>query len=61
MADKLDIKKALVSHINVNDGTVEGIRYPGTSTFTVQFYPEAAPGPKEMESLFDEFILQMDI
>lgn len=60
MADKLVNKKAVVSYINVNDGTVEGIRYTDTPTFTVQFNPEAAPGPKEMMYLFDEFIALMD-
>lgn len=47
---------AEVSHINLNDGTVEGIRYKNKNIFTVQFHPEACPGPEDTEYLFDEFI-----
>ncbi|MGI6084572.1 MAG: carbamoyl phosphate synthase small subunit [Acetivibrionales bacterium] len=61
LSEKLDKNRAVVSHINMNDGTVEGIRYLDTPTFTVQFYPEASPGPKEMEYLFDDFIALMDM
>ncbi|NLE23780.1 MAG: carbamoyl phosphate synthase small subunit [Clostridiaceae bacterium] len=61
LAEKLDSKKAVVSHININDGTVEGIRYTDTPTFTVQFHPEASPGPKETEYLFDEFMALIDM
>lgn len=61
LAEKLDSNKAQVSYVNMNDGTVEGIRYLDTPTFTVQFNPEAAPGSKETEFLFDEFIALMDM
>lgn len=61
LAEKLDSKKAVVSHININDGTVEGIRYLDTPTFTVQFHPEASPGPKETEYLFDQFMALIDM
>jgi len=60
LADKLDDKKAVVSHINMNDGTVEGVRYLDTPTFTVQFHPEASPGPMDTGYLFDEFVQLMD-
>lgn len=56
IADSLDAKVATVSHINVNDGTVEGIRYNGIPAFTVQYAPECKPGPKSMEYIFDEFM-----
>jgi len=56
LADKLDPKKAEISHINMNDGTVEGVRYLDTPAFTVQFHPEASPGPMDTAYLFDEFI-----
>ena len=49
-------KYAQVSHINVNDGTVEGIVYSGKPVFTVQFHPEASPGPHDTSFLFDRFI-----
>lgn len=60
LAEKLDPKKAEVSHINMNDNTVEGVKYLDTPTFTVQFHPEASPGPMDTAYLFDEFISLMD-
>lgn len=50
---------AETSFINVNDGTVEGIRYTGKKIFTVQFHPEACGGPQDTAFLFDEFIEMM--
>ncbi len=51
---------AEISHINVNDKTVEGLRYLGKDIFTVQFHPEASPGPMDTEYLFDRFIEHME-
>lgn len=45
-----------VTHINLNDDTIEGIRYASHPTFTVQFHPEAHCGPQDTGYLFDEFI-----
>ena len=45
-----------ISHINVNDGTVEGIRMKNRPVFTVQYHPEGAPGPQDNNYLFDRFI-----
>lgn len=47
---------AEVSYINLNDGTVEGIRYKNKKISTVQFHPEACPGPEDTAYLFDEFL-----
>ena len=47
---------AEVSHININDGTVEGLNYKGNNIVTVQYHPEACPGPEDSSYLFDEFL-----
>ncbi|MGI6154092.1 MAG: carbamoyl phosphate synthase small subunit [Christensenellaceae bacterium] len=51
---------AVVSHKSWNDQTIEGVKYVGYPMFTVQFHPEAAPGPEDTAYLFDEFIELMD-
>ena len=50
---------AEVSFINVNDKSIEGLRYKGKNVRTVQFHPEASPGPVDTAYLFDEFIEMM--
>ncbi len=54
--DKLDKNVAEPAFINVNDGTNEGLKYVGKNIFTVQFHPEACPGPQDTSFLFDRFI-----
>lgn len=49
--DKVDI-----THINLNDDTIEGIKVKGHKAFSVQFHPESSPGPHDSRYLFDEFI-----
>jgi len=44
-----------VTHINVNDGTVEGMRHTSLPLFSVQYHPEASPGPDDNMYLFDQF------
>ncbi|MCM1263010.1 MAG: carbamoyl phosphate synthase small subunit [Butyrivibrio sp.] len=53
---KLDPKVAVPAFVNVNDGTNEGLSYTGKNIFTVQFHPEACPGPQDSGDLFDRFI-----
>lgn len=49
-----------VTHVNLNDNSIEGMRHKKLPIFSVQFHPEAAPGPEETEYLFDEFINVME-
>ena len=53
-------KNIVVTHVNWNDQSIEGIKYLNEDTFSVQFHPEASPGPQETEYLFDEFIALME-
>ena len=59
LSDTVDPAVAEVSHINVNDGTCEGLRYKRPNCFTTQFHPEANAGPKDTEYLFNRFIDSM--
>lgn len=59
--DKLDPQVAIPAFINVNDGTNEGLSYVGKNIFTVQFHPEACPGPQDSGYLFDRFIRMMEV
>ncbi len=45
-----------VTHINLNDNTIEGIRLKNKPAFSVQYHPEAAPGPHDANYLFDQFL-----
>lgn len=47
------------THINLNDNTVEGIRLKNKPAFSVQYHPEASPGPHDSRYLFDEFVAMM--
>ncbi|MBK8351377.1 MAG: glutamine-hydrolyzing carbamoyl-phosphate synthase small subunit [Saprospirales bacterium] len=51
--------KAALTHINLNDNSVEGLEIIGKKAFSVQYHPEAAPGPHDSRYLFDDFIKMM--
>lgn len=57
--DTIDKNIAAPAFVNVNDGTNEGLKYIGKNIFTVQFHPEACPGPQDSAYLFDRFIDMM--
>jgi carbamoyl-phosphate synthase small subunit len=58
--DSLDEKPIELTHLNLNDNTVEGIRCKERAAFSVQYHPEASPGPHDSNYLFDDFIKLMD-
>jgi carbamoyl-phosphate synthase small subunit len=49
-----------LTHINLNDGTVEGVRHRDLRVITLQYHPEAAPGPWDSRPFFNEFLALMD-
>ncbi len=51
---------AVPAFVNLNDGTNEGLRYVGRNILTVQFHPEASPGPMDAGELFGEFLRMME-
>lgn len=58
--DTLDPSVAVLAFENVNDGTNEGLAYTGKNIFTVQYHPEACPGPRDSAYLFDRFMKMME-
>lgn len=52
-------EKVEVTHVNLNDQSIEGIRVKGKNAFSVQYHPESSPGPHDSRYLFDDFIQMM--
>jgi carbamoyl-phosphate synthase small subunit len=53
--EDIEITSYNVTHLNLNDRTIEGIEYPEISAFTVQHHPEAGPGPHDSRYIFNSF------
>ena len=49
-----------ITHVNLNDGTVEGLEHRARPVFAIQYHPEAAPGPHDAQYLFDRFVDAME-
>ncbi|PJF25022.1 MAG: carbamoyl phosphate synthase small subunit [Phototrophicales bacterium] len=54
-----DLGGAEVTHVNLNDNTIEGLRHVELGAFSVQYHPEASPGPHDSLYLFDEFVARV--
>jgi len=60
VVESRDFGRVQLTHVNLNDMTVEGIRLLDTPAFSVQYHPESAPGPHDSRYLFGEFIRMME-
>jgi carbamoyl-phosphate synthase small subunit len=58
--DAASLPQADITHVNLNDNTVEGLRCRDVPAFSVQYHPEAGPGPHDSRYLFDDFEKLMD-
>lgn len=58
--DSIDKKKLLVTHIDLVDNSIQGLRHREFPAFSVQFFPDASPGPKEATNSFDDFMETVD-
>jgi carbamoyl-phosphate synthase small subunit len=59
VVDSLNKKEIEITHMNLNDQTLEGIKHKKLPVFAVQFHPEASPGPNDAKYIFDDFVKLM--
>jgi carbamoyl-phosphate synthase small subunit len=59
-SESVILKGMEITHVNLNDGTVEGMKHRSLPIFSVQYHPEASPGPNDSSYLFDKFIGLME-
>jgi carbamoyl-phosphate synthase small subunit len=57
--DSLQASEVVLTHMNLNDQTLEGLRHRSMPIFSVQYHPEASPGPHDASYLFDRFVKMM--
>jgi carbamoyl-phosphate synthase small subunit len=60
LGDTFDTPDIEVSQVNLNDGTVEGLRHRSLPVFSIQYHPEASPGPNDSAGYFDQFLRLID-
>ncbi|MBF0490462.1 MAG: carbamoyl phosphate synthase small subunit, partial [Candidatus Omnitrophica bacterium] len=58
--NSLNLDEVEVIHTNLNDQSIEGIRHKKYPAFSIQYHPEAAPGPRDAKYLFEQFIQMIE-